>query len=200
MKTIVIKLMQTHNVSNRIRNHAALFIITKRALQDTTSEHSKPVLLLQGTRMFSRSKRGDEEFPTLTLKTSSSARFSQSRCPSKYLSSRMHCLIFKPTTLQGTKCLRTPKLFLWVSSLWVLQVWLHDCSNFSAFPLHSAPIRVPSSLRTPQRVSYLCTPFPVQELLWQHHIWAVWLKMLSPHLHWALSSMHVSPHFHERLL
>ena len=26
--------MQTHNVSNRIRNHAALFIITKQALQD----------------------------------------------------------------------------------------------------------------------------------------------------------------------
>ena len=26
--------MQTHNKSNRIRNHAALFIITKRALQD----------------------------------------------------------------------------------------------------------------------------------------------------------------------
>ena len=27
-------MMQTHNVSNRIRNHAALFIITKQALQD----------------------------------------------------------------------------------------------------------------------------------------------------------------------
>ena len=34
MKTIVMKMMQTHNMSNRIRNHAALFIITKRALQD----------------------------------------------------------------------------------------------------------------------------------------------------------------------
>ena len=45
-KTIVMKMMQTHNVSNRIRNHAALFIITKRALQDGIAPIWRFVILM----------------------------------------------------------------------------------------------------------------------------------------------------------
>ena len=39
-------MMQTHNVSKRIRNHAALFIITKRALQDGIAPIWRFVILM----------------------------------------------------------------------------------------------------------------------------------------------------------